>query len=1087
MEYVPALCAAGTIGIAPAGLALGRPETVKRPSTLAYQRASFFGGEPDTALSSPLSPRQQPLFSPLHEQHLHQRHHSSFGPGETPRPPRTSPPDSRTFPLEEELSTAAKLDALIQRTDEKILLRPRRENNLTILTRDVEESPCPEPQSVPNSGRPSSSWVRRLSTITSSVYGSSISSSRPQSPSVNSSNAPFFPQNRSSNPPNKLVKRSTSQLEFPDAFETAPSRPHRSSSIIRRPATSHQRTAAAMRHRSATESHIVVEEDIALVSPRTQTSSGIRLNGSPSPDPEPIWRPYFRGIASNFSSFRTRRRSSSVRQRRERSHQHLHLLLEPDVVPTLVLASSIKTNEPIHPRFNSTFKPTEQSDSTWGKAIPARDHISRESSSDKERAAPSYAANEPATIKEPKEPREPKEPTQPWEESIVKLERRQRASLDLKRTKNPDGELPRTSKSERLSGSSMRLRRRKNITDPEIFQRPNTSYHRENSSDATSPKTSQDDDIVQKPRLRHSPQFKDLRYEVLNERRSAPSSTSGSRQSSAEQKIYITRDRDQRHSAAASDPASTIPGSDNDTRIFSSGDEDETDCHSDTAFDSFPTRATSSHKSTSRGPRIDTIFDQPDGKSKSFAVDEQHQHLSVSSIRRRSDVPNGSLRNISPSESGLKSDVRRMTPSPKTIITGPQRASRKSSYPTPSADSAEKLRLFAETSDNEDDFPMTLGPPPKSRSAVTLSRASDVGSRMSVFDWSEQQKPTKDGDCSVYRPKTAHEKNLADSRGGRAAARSAPNTLHLRSQSVPIAKESAGQKDTGFPLKFGTWGLGNKGPSEDWDGDFDFEDSDQPTLGSPGGGMCTTNSMKVPQSILDRQESVHGQYGHVQELTVLVEELKRLQVQAKSLHIMDGQSGELWKEAQGIINLATLEEEDEVRQNGCKHQRQRSSSSATFDSGMFGLESSPEPMPMPMQLNNNENLNKPSLSLPGKENSDPNTNINATFPFSKKPRRESSAKARSVLDNIHHLRDLHDVNATIPLAVNDNQQRFAFDTQSLRDLVVRAGVITRSLKDIVRKAEGVYVPPEPNHLTPDPPFSQIFVHPSNPITTNGLS
>ncbi|KAK2871815.1 hypothetical protein FQN49_002806, partial [Arthroderma sp. PD_2] len=152
---VKQLCAAGTIGIAPAGFALGRPETVKRHSTLAYQRASFFGGEPDTALPSPLSPRQQPPFSSLQEQ---QRQQASFAPGETPRPSRTSPPDSRTFPLDEELSTAAKLDALIQRTDEKILLRPRRENNLTILTRDVEESPCLEPQSVPNSGRPSSSW-----------------------------------------------------------------------------------------------------------------------------------------------------------------------------------------------------------------------------------------------------------------------------------------------------------------------------------------------------------------------------------------------------------------------------------------------------------------------------------------------------------------------------------------------------------------------------------------------------------------------------------------------------------------------------------------------------------------------------------------------------------------------------------------------------------------------------------------------------------------------------------------------------------------------------------------------------------------
>ncbi|EFQ98881.1 hypothetical protein MGYG_01895 [Nannizzia gypsea CBS 118893] len=1228
MEFVPALCAAGTIGIAPAGLALGRPEastassTARRPSALAYQRASFFAGQPaEASLQSPLAPLSPlslpPVFSPLHEPESQLSPSSSLSP--------------RRLPLDEELSTAAKLDALIQRTDEKILLRPRRENNQTVLARDVEIEPEQAPALDPSaSARPSSSWVRRLSTITSSVYGttSSAVSSRPQSPSVNGSTAPFFPQkqhrsNRSSLPPNKLVKRSTSQLDFPDS-PTSPcysqhpyhdsSRPRRSNSIIRRPATSHQRSAAAaaaMRNRSATESN-VLDAAGCLVPPHTSCSSSSPLasphhlhprplsstfpSASSAPAPsappgEPVWRPYFRGIASNFSSIRTRRRSSSVRQRRERSQQQLHLLLEqPDVVPTLVLASAIKPQDAAHtpPRFSSSFKSSEQprqhlhqhqrqpSDlASWSRAVPvARSQVSRMLSSKKEQDSETETEAEPESEPEPalllstSAPLTPfaaesttKNPPQPWEESIAKLQRRQqRASLDLKRNPHSDSEV-RTSKSERLSGNSMRSRRRKNITDPDIFQRPATSHHHQqqhqhqhqplhlrlhhnqrhdpddhfdtNHGDNSHHDQSEDQDPLEpvspktvskaKPRLRHLPQFHDLRNELLNERRSAPSSASGSRQSSAEQKIYSAprdRDRDQRLSVTASDPASTVPGSDNDTRIFSSGEEDETDCHSDTIFDSYPTRATSSNKSTStpRGPRIDTLFDKPDDvtvtpkqqqQPQNYYPDELHLSSSVvSSVRKRSDLVvldalghnNGSLRHASSSEAA----VRRMSPSPKTVITGPsQRASRKSSYfPAPSADSAEKLRFFAETSDDDydddddddDDFPMALNSPPHSRSAITLSKASEAGSRMSVFDWSEQQKPSKDGDSAGYRPKTAHEKNLLDLRGGRSTARSAPNTLHLRSQSVPIAtKESTGQKDAGFPLKFGTWGLGNKGPSEDWDGDFDFEDSDdQPFPGSLANGKCSTSSMKVPQAILDRQESVHGQYGLVQELTVLVEELKRLQAQAKALNILEGQSGELWKEAQGIINLATLEEDDDQpRSNGCssRHQRQRSSSATTFDSGNFGLEASPEPMPMATKQNSNESQGqgKQSSPLPGKENADPSANINATFPLSKKPRRESSVRARSVLDNIHHLRELHNGNSTASLPTHDSQQRFAFDTQSLRDLVVRAGAITRSLKDIVRKAEGVYVPSDTNYLTPDPPFSQIFVHPSQPIPANGLS
>ncbi|OAL66960.1 hypothetical protein A7C99_2357 [Trichophyton rubrum] len=1189
MEFVPALCAAGTIGIAPAGLALGRPDAStanRRPSTLAYQRASFFAGQPaelPLPLPSPLSP-----FSPLPDCK------------DTDGQPQ-SLPSSRSLPLDAGLSTAAKLDALIQRTDEKILLRPRRENDQTVLARDVEIEPAQLPGSLdPSSAaaaataRPSSSWVRRLSTITSSVYGSSsaASSSRPQSPSspsVSGSTAPFFPQkqhlqNRASIPPNKLVKRSTSQRDFlPDCppgygygygygYDPASSasRPRRSNSIIRRPATSHQRSAAAaMRHRSATESNVL---DAGLIRPHSHSSPLASPSPPPPPPPqsqpqpqphgEPVWRPYFRGIASNFSSIRTRRRSSSVRQRRERSQQQLHLLLEPDVVPTLVSAAAIKPQDSAQlPRFSSSFRPSDQqrqqlhqrqqsSDRiSWGRPVPggARAQVIRMLSSKPEEDSETEAeadadadadATQLLSSSAPLPPFAADDPIQPWEESIAKLQRRQRASLDLKRNPHSDSEI-RTSKSERLSGNSMRSRRRKNITDPDIFQRPATSHYQQqqqqqqqhlhhdldddlnNNDDDNIPNDQSEDPLEPvspkttvakvKPRLRHLPQFHDLRNEVLNDRRSAPSSASGSRQSSAEQKIYgSARDRDQRLSVTASDPASTVPGSDNDTRIFSSGEEDETDCHSDTIFDSYPTRATSSNKSTStpRGPRIDTIFDKPDVTPKQQQQqqcypDELHLSSSVvSSVRKRSDLVvlnplghgNGSLRHASSSEAA----VRRMSPSPKTVITGPsQRTSRKSSYlTTPSADSAEKLRFFAETSgdeeDDDDDFPTALNSPPHSRSAITLSKASEAGSRMSVFDWSEQQKPTKDGDSSGYRPKTAQEKNPVDLRGGRSTARCAPNTLHLRSQSVPIAtKESTAQKDTGFPLKFGTWGLGNKGPSEDWDGDFDFEDSDdQPLPGSLANGKGSASSMKVPQAILDRQESVHGQYGLVQELTVLVEELKRLQVQAKALHIMEGPSAELWKEAQGIINLATLEEDDDQpRSNGCsRHQRQRSSSATTFDSGNFGLESSPEPMPMATKQNSNESPSKQSSPLPGKENSDPSTNINATFPSSKKLRRESSARARSVLDNIHHLRELHNGNSTASLPTHDSQQRFAFDTQSLRDLVIRAGVITRSLKEIVRKAEGVYVPPDTHHLTPDPPFSQIFVHPSSqPIPANGLS
>ncbi len=183
--------------------------------------------------------------------------------------------------------------------------------------------------------------------------------------------------------------------------------------------------------------------------------------------------------------------------------------------------------------------------------------------------------------------------------------------------------------------------------------------------------------------------------------------------------------------------------------------------------------------------------------------------------------------------------------------------------------------------------------------------------RMSIFDWSEQQRSDRDSlNGSSPRPRTVHSKQSNDGRGGRAPGRRAPNALHLRSQSVPAAKESYLDSDPGYPpAKFGTWGLGNKGVSEEWTDDFEFdelEDYDAQQMPERSGA-----GMRVPQAIIDRQASVHGQFGQVQEFMLLVEELKRLKHQGTLLDLMKGPSHHLWEDAENIINLATLNEDDE--------------------------------------------------------------------------------------------------------------------------------------------------------------------------------
>src|SRR2546421_6542040 len=123
------------------------------------------------------------------------------------------------------------------------------------------------------------------------------------------------------------------------------------------------------------------------------------------------------------------------------------------------------------------------------------------------------------------------------------------------------------------------------------------------------------------------------------------------------------------------------------------------------------------------------------------------------------------------------------------------------------------------------------------------------------------------------------------------------------------------ENDPHFPAtKFGTWGLGNKGVSEEWNDDFEFDDLDNGANDDLGGlplNDVSLKGMKVPQSIIDRQASVHGQFSQVQEFMLLVEELKRLRVHGAALQLIQGQSSHLWEDAENIINLATLNDEDE--------------------------------------------------------------------------------------------------------------------------------------------------------------------------------
>lgn len=266
------------------------------------------------------------------------------------------------------------------------------------------------------------------------------------------------------------------------------------------------------------------------------------------------------------------------------------------------------------------------------------------------------------------------------------------------------------------------------------------------------------------------------------------------------------------------------------------------------------------------------------------------------------------------------------------------------------------------------------------------------------------------------------------------------------------------------PAKFGTWGLGNKGVSEEWTDDFEFDEPEEHDAQHSNEKLVT--GMKVPQAIIDRQASVHGQFGQVQEFMMLVEELKRLRHQGLLLDLMRGPSQHLWEDAENIVNLATLNEDDEelVRPQ-----------SPDFSNSFDDFDEDTSSAHRTKQQHNPGIGDESKSATTGLLSSPPAT------PAAGRARGESLAQAKSFLQILHQNRAGTE---SSPLQDQSPPPKLPFDTQDLRDLVVRAGVATRALKDIIRKAEGVLLRPDSTPKEPqDPPFSQIFNAPNSTSLT----
>lgn len=573
--------------------------------------------------------------------------------------------------------------------------------------------------------------------------------------------------------------------------------------------------------------------------------------------------------------------------------------------------------------------------------------------------------------------------------------------------------------------------------------------------------------------------------------------------------------------------SSTVASSDLEARDFMSGDDDDTDFKSDIMFDSF--RTTGSNRVRNVDTPLESMFDE---SPPSTAGNSKTKRLSIQEILGQSwdsDTKIMEEDESAPTPSRtIRADVRMDVDEPF----GPALAPRDLSL-----SNRDFGRLSLDDDDDEDwardeESGLTnhLFPPssslnsrkinPRLRHALaSISGNSTLDSRhlntvnerprSNIFDWTEPILADKIDVGQSPRPKTVHGKQEMDMRGGRAPNRKGPGAGHVRSQSVPVVPEPTDGSKT-VP-KFGTWGLGTKGVSEDWDDDFDFDEE----LESPVGAKdsATSFSMVVPASIQATQPTVKAHSGQIRELSLLVNDLKRLCRHGKDLDILDGHSSLKWKEAQNIIELASPDEDeddDEDKPIGSSNGVATKDPDAMtiderivdegFDASSLERVDDPFTSPQPEMAKNavvreRQAVRRRSVFSPEDDIFGGNWPLSDDNPLPPtRPRtpdqqinpHSKSAMISTVMEAMQQQRSTSDpVQCRSP--VKPSQSKLFFDTNSLQELVKKAGQLRDSLSDMVRRAELLTQSPAgtprrervPRLSDGSPAFTRVFTDPAS--------
>jgi len=240
---------------------------------------------------------------------------------------------------------------------------------------------------------------------------------------------------------------------------------------------------------------------------------------------------------------------------------------------------------------------------------------------------------------------------------------------------------------------------------------------------------------------------------------------------------------------------------------------------------------------------------------------------------------------------------------------------------------------------------------------------------------------------------------------------------------------------------------------------------------------------------------VVGHVGQIREVCLLVEDLKRLRLLGREKDLLNGPSARLWKEAEGIIALAVPDEEDAALSPPHSPSYKETLDDRFVDQGSDAEAISRPEAPFEVldrhgrptgYVYDGNTVRRRSVFLPDDDIFGAGSIVNSPSkdhlrpPANGSPRysgmKTSAEYARNVMETMHQHRSTSDpfLHEMTTQAAN----KMPFDTTSLRDLVHRASVLSRTLSDLIRKADGSPSPeafPQPDS---SPAFTRVFTDPA---------